>query len=63
MQVSGISPSITLQTSAFSVNRSLDSLTASRMSFVVALVLIPETSNGDFALFLKMIEKVSPGQS
>jgi hypothetical protein len=37
-----------------SANRSLDSLTASRMSFVVALVLMPGTSNGDFVLFLKM---------
>ena len=49
------------QSSTFcSANRSLDSLTAARMSFVVALVLIPGTSNGDFFLFLKIIEKVSP---
>ena len=40
-------------------NRSLDSLTAARISFAVALVLIPETSNGDFLLFLKIMEKVS----
>ena len=40
--------------------RSLDSLTAARMSLVVALVLIPGISNGDFVLFLKTIEKVSP---
>jgi hypothetical protein len=38
----------------------LDSLIASRMSLVVAAVLIPGTSNGDFWLFLKMIEKDSP---
>ena len=43
-----------------SANRSLDSLTASRMSFVVALVLMPGTSNGESVLFLKTIEKVSP---
>jgi hypothetical protein len=30
------------------------------ISFVVALVLIPGTSKGDFELFLKMIEKASP---
>lgn len=43
-----------------SANRSLDSLMAERMSFVVALVWMPGTSNGDFLLFLKRIEKVSP---
>ena len=49
------------QSSTFcSANRSLDSLTAARISFVVALVWIPGTSNGDFLLFLKIIEKVSP---
>jgi hypothetical protein len=38
----------------------LDSLIASRMSSVVARVLIPGTSKGDFELLLKMIEKYSP---
>ena len=49
------------QTSTFySENRSLDSLIALRISLVVALVWIPGTSNGDFLLFLKIIEKDSP---
>ena len=48
------------QSSPFcSANRSLDSPTAARISFVVAFVLIPGTSNGDFLLFLKIIENVS----
>ncbi len=40
-----------------SAERSLDSLTASRMSFVVALVSIPGTSKGDFRFLREMFEK------
>jgi hypothetical protein len=38
----------------------LDSLIASRISLVVARVLIPGTSKGDLSFFLKVIENDSP---
>jgi hypothetical protein len=54
-------PDLARQSSTFcSEKRSLDSLTAATISFVVALVFIPGTSNGDFLLLRKTMEKVSP---
>ncbi len=44
----------------YSVPTYLDSLTALRMSAVVALVLMPGTSKGDFAGGLNTKEKASP---
>ena len=40
--------------------RDLDSLTASRMSCMVAFVLIPGTSKGDFGVLLQVRQNVSP---